>query len=71
MWDAVLGEGKQREEAIKAIAAEVPLGVMGDPVDVAYAALYLASDESKYVTGIELHIDGGILAGSSAAPSKN
>ena len=37
--------------------------------DVAYAALYLASNESKYVTGIELNINGGILAGSTAAPS--
>lgn len=70
MWDAMLGQGAQREEALKEVASGVPLGRMGEAQDVAYAALYLASDESKYVTGIELNIDGGILAGSSAAPSK-
>ncbi|WP_020561159.1 SDR family oxidoreductase [Thiofilum flexile] len=70
MWEAMLGEGEAREAAIKAIAADIPLGNMGTPEDVAYAALYLASDESKYVTGIELTIDGGILAGSAAAPTK-
>ena len=70
LWDAMLGEGEPREAAIKGIAADIPLKVMGTPEDVAYAALYLASDESKYVTGIELNVDGGILAGSVAAPSK-
>jgi NAD(P)-dependent dehydrogenase (short-subunit alcohol dehydrogenase family) len=40
--------------------AQVPMGHMGDAWDVANAALYLASDESKYVTGIELVVDGGI-----------
>lgn len=71
MWDAMLGEGEQREAAIKNVAADVPLGSMGTPLDVAYAVVYLASDESRYVTGIELNIDGGILAGSSAAPSRD
>ncbi len=71
MWDAMLGEGEAREQAIKMVAADVPLGTMGTAQDVAYAALYLASDESKYVTGIELNIDGGILAGSAAAPSRD
>lgn len=69
MWDMMLGEGDARENAIKSVSADVPLGIMGEPQDVAYAALYLASDESKYVTGIELNIDGGILAGSAARPS--
>jgi NAD(P)-dependent dehydrogenase (short-subunit alcohol dehydrogenase family) len=40
--------------------AQVPMGYMGDAFDVANAALYLACDESKYVTGIELVVDGGI-----------
>jgi NAD(P)-dependent dehydrogenase (short-subunit alcohol dehydrogenase family) len=40
--------------------AQVPMGHMGEAWDVANAALYLASDESKYVTGIELVVDGGI-----------
>jgi NAD(P)-dependent dehydrogenase (short-subunit alcohol dehydrogenase family) len=40
--------------------AQCPMGHMGDAWDVAYASLYLASDEAKYVTGIELVVDGGI-----------
>ena len=45
--------------------AQVPMGHMGDAWDVANAALFLASDESKYVTGIELVVDGGITLKSS------
>ncbi|MDR0792637.1 MAG: SDR family oxidoreductase [Chitinophagaceae bacterium] len=70
MWDAMLGEGEQRQRAIEEIENGIPLGQFGEPLDVAYGILYLASDESKYVTGIELTIDGGILAGSSAMPKK-
>ncbi|ABD09015.1 Short-chain dehydrogenase/reductase SDR [Rhodopseudomonas palustris HaA2] len=40
--------------------AQVPMGHMGDAWDVANAALFLASDESKYVTGLELVVDGGL-----------
>jgi NAD(P)-dependent dehydrogenase (short-subunit alcohol dehydrogenase family) len=68
MWDAMLGQGEQRAQIIKSVEAGIPLGSFGEPLDVAYGALYLASDESKYVTGIELTIDGGILAGSEARP---
>lgn len=42
--------------------AQCPMGHMGDAWDVAYAALFLASDEAKYVTGTELLVDGGITA---------
>ena len=44
----------------KARDAQVPMGHMGEAWDVANAALFLASDESKYVTGLELVVDGGI-----------
>jgi len=69
MWDAMLGEGEARETRIKDIEAGIPLKKMGDVFDVAYAALYLASDESKYLTGIDINVDGGILAGATATPS--
>jgi len=71
LWDAMLGEGEARNTALQAINADIPMGHMGEPMDVAYAALYLASDEAKYITGTELTIDGGILAGSSASPSRD
>lgn len=67
----MLGEGEARNAAIAGIAADIPLGHMGRAIDVAYAVLYLASDESAYVTGIELNVDGGILAGSSASPKSS
>jgi NAD(P)-dependent dehydrogenase (short-subunit alcohol dehydrogenase family) len=51
-----------REEAYAKLARQVPLGTIGEPNDIAYAVLYLASDESKFVTGAELKVDGGISA---------
>ena len=45
--------------------AQVPMGHMGDGWDVANAALFLASDESRYVTGLELVVDGGLTARSA------
>lgn len=56
------GEGDV-EETWAARDAQCPMGHMGDAWDVAQAALFLASDESKYVTGIELVVDGGITLG--------
>jgi NAD(P)-dependent dehydrogenase (short-subunit alcohol dehydrogenase family) len=48
------------EEMIRLRDAQCPMGHMGDAWDVAYAALFLASDEAKYVTATELVVDGGV-----------
>ncbi|MDA3802608.1 MAG: SDR family NAD(P)-dependent oxidoreductase [Patescibacteria group bacterium] len=44
------------------VRGSIPLGHMGEPDDIAYAAVYLASDESKFVTGSILYVDGGWIA---------
>ncbi|MFI9047169.1 glucose 1-dehydrogenase [Streptomyces sp. NPDC053427] len=50
---------EQPQDAIAKIASTIPMGRMGKPDEVAKAALFLASDDSSFVTGIELFIDGG------------
>ncbi|MGQ9507951.1 MAG: SDR family NAD(P)-dependent oxidoreductase [Thermodesulfobacteriota bacterium] len=52
--------GGDVEKMIEVRNKQCPTGKMGDAWDVAYAALYLASDEAKYVTGAQLIVDGGI-----------
>ncbi len=54
-----IGEVVARRDAM------CPMGKMGDAWDVAYAALYLASDEAKYVTATEIYVDGGFTAKSA------
>ena len=44
------------------LARQIPLGHIGEPNDIANAVIYLASDESKFMTGAELKLDGGISA---------
>jgi len=51
-----------KEEAESKLARQVPLGRIGAPSDIANAVLYLASDESRFMTGAELKLDGGISA---------
>ena len=55
-------QGGDAAAARKALEQLHPIGHLGEPDDVAYAVLYLASDESKFATGSELVIDGGFTA---------
>jgi NAD(P)-dependent dehydrogenase (short-subunit alcohol dehydrogenase family) len=54
--------GLRRTGAYDALLARHPLG-LGQPDDVAWAVLYLASDEARWVTGVALPVDGGVMAG--------
>lgn len=68
MWEAMIGDGSDREAKMAALVADTPLKRFGTPEEVAALVAYLAADESAYVTGSEFHIDGGLLAGSAASP---
>jgi NAD(P)-dependent dehydrogenase (short-subunit alcohol dehydrogenase family) len=56
-----LAQTKEEIEQIKAnLVAAVPMGRMGTPDEIAKAVSFLASDESSYITGIQLFVDGGM-----------
>lgn len=50
------------DQAMAKLGRQIPTGQVGEADDVAYAVLYLASDESKFMNGSELHLDGGLSA---------
>jgi NAD(P)-dependent dehydrogenase (short-subunit alcohol dehydrogenase family) len=56
------GAGGDKAALFAKLARQIPLRRLGEPQDVAYAALYLASDESRFMTAAELKLDGGISA---------
>jgi NAD(P)-dependent dehydrogenase (short-subunit alcohol dehydrogenase family) len=68
MWEPMLGNGPERAQNMADIVAETPLRRFAEPAEVAALAVLLASDEATYMTGSELTIDGGLLAGSAARP---
>jgi NAD(P)-dependent dehydrogenase (short-subunit alcohol dehydrogenase family) len=70
MWDAMLGDGPGRAARMRELVRDTPLRRFGTPEEVAALCVYLASDESAYTTGAEFVLDGGLLAGSAAAPAR-
>lgn len=68
MWEPMLGYGPDRAEREAAMVADTPMQRFGKVEEVAALAVMLASDEAAYMTGAELNIDGGLLAGSAATP---
>jgi len=48
------------DEQQKALLTQIPLGHLGQPADIAHAVAYLASPQASYVTGQELHVNGGM-----------
>lgn len=67
IWTPLVEDlGRRSPEGVEAYRKHLdslhPIGHVGEPIDIAYAVLYLASDESKFVTGSELVVDGGYTA---------
>jgi len=53
--------GRSADEMRRAREAEIPLGHLGDPEDVANMIVFLASDRARYVTGATIQVDGGAV----------
>lgn len=71
MWEPMLGDGQDREARMASFVADTPARRFGLPEEVAALAVLLASDEAAYMTGSEMTVDGGLLAGSIASPSRD
>lgn len=70
MWEPMLGNGPDREANMAAMVADTPLRRFGEPEEVAALAVLLASDAARYMTGADLTLDGGLLAGAAARPER-
>ncbi|SMR82238.1 NAD(P)-dependent dehydrogenase, short-chain alcohol dehydrogenase family [Aliiroseovarius halocynthiae] len=69
MWEPLLGTGPDRAARMKAFVADTPMQRFGEADEVAAICLLLGSDEAAYMTGAEINVDGGLLAGSAAPPA--
>jgi NAD(P)-dependent dehydrogenase (short-subunit alcohol dehydrogenase family) len=58
-FDELLASSEVGQQRKKTISNSIPLGRLGTPNEIAKAVVFLASDDSSYITGIELFVDGG------------
>jgi len=68
IWEPMIGDGPDRDAKMAALVADTPMKRFGLPEEVAALCVMLGSDEAAYMTGAELTLDGGLLAGSAASP---
>lgn len=66
MWEPLLGDGSDRESRMAAFVADTPMRRFGTSEEIAAVAVLLASDECPYMTGAEITVDGGLLAGAAS-----
>jgi NAD(P)-dependent dehydrogenase (short-subunit alcohol dehydrogenase family) len=62
MVQSMIDTSDNPERTRDKLERQIPLGVIGEPDDVAHMIVYLASEESKFVTGAEFVVDGGVTA---------
>jgi NAD(P)-dependent dehydrogenase (short-subunit alcohol dehydrogenase family) len=68
IWDNVVSDQEERDDLFKILEKGIPLGRLGNPLEVANAVLFLASDESSFIQAGEIVVDGGATGAAMGAP---